>query len=63
MTYTALKLSASEDNDPSKSGFKTEELAWEYVESHRCRMCKEEALNNEDPIFACDAEWMVCKDD
>ncbi len=62
MTYSAIKLSASEGNDPSKSGFETENLAWNYVESHRCSMCVEEALS-EDLIFACDAEWMVCEDE
>ena len=58
--YTALKLSDSRI-DPTKSGFETEDLAWDYIESHRCSLCQ--ADNNIDGVFACDAEWMVITDE
>ncbi len=63
MTYTALKLSSSSnDYDPTKSGFETEELAYEYIKSHRCELCESEE-GKEDAIFACDAEWMTLTDE
>lgn len=48
--YTALHLSATEYHDFSTTGFETEDLAWKYIKSMRCSLCKED----EEEIFACD---------
>lgn len=54
-----LSYSKDEENDPSRSGFESEDKAWEYVESHRCKMCVDEAKEDKEFICPCDAEWMV----
>lgn len=68
MAYEAILLSynGEPDKDPSKGGFKTELDAWDYVETFRCNLCKQEEIELEnnpeyDASFACDAEWMVVK--
>lgn len=65
MKYTAIKLSSSSNGyDPTKSGFSTEDDAWEYIKSMRCNLCvAEESFTEEQQIFACDAEWMVTTDE
>jgi len=65
MGYTAIKLSSSSNGyDPTKSGFETEDAAWDYIASMRCNLCvAEESMPEEDQIFACDAEWMVLTDE
>lgn len=42
MKYTALKLSATKEYNPTKSGFETEDLAWDYIAEHRCDICRVE---------------------
>jgi hypothetical protein len=62
--YEAIFLPASGDFDPSKTGFKSEEAAWEYIETMICRDCKRELTNNPDnPYAPCTAEWMVDKEE
>lgn len=62
MKYTALKLSATKEYNPTKSGFETEDLAWDYIAEHRCDICRAEE-GTDDPMFACDGEWMVITDE
>lgn len=72
--YTAYYLPAlNGQDDPSSSGFDTEDLAWEYVFSRMCKSCKEEralALENKTITIdgeeweyllypACASEWIV----
>lgn len=57
--YTALHLSATEYHNFSMPGFKTEDLAWDYIAGFRCSLCQAD----EEEIFACDAEWMVITDE
>lgn len=64
--YTAMLMSG----DFHKSGFKTEEAAWDYVYSTMCNSCCNEYereltgnYNKEDeedwPFYPCEAEWSV----
>jgi len=43
--YTAAYMPASEDNDPSVTGFNTEDEAWKWIATRICKGCKE-TLNN-----------------
>lgn len=55
-TFEAIYLPANKI-DPSKSGFKTEDEAWDYASSHFCDECKK--MYDRGEGSACDAEWMV----
>ena len=52
-TYVAIYLPASDNNDPTKGGFKSEHEAWEYIHSKSCDECKEHNLSH------CSSEWDV----
>ena len=45
------------DRDPSKTGFKTYEEAWDFASEYFCKECKR--LYDNDEGSPCDAEWMV----
>jgi hypothetical protein len=54
--------------DPTKSGFNTEDEAWQYVFDNMCKNCKDErqrvlageVLYDDDSEYpACSAEWSV----
>lgn len=68
--YTALYLPAlpTGSPNPTKTGFETKDVAWEYVFSRMCSSCKEErerVLKSEatdecgSNAPACSAEWLV----
>lgn len=56
--YKAFYLPATDNDDPSKSGFPSENEAWDYVDTQVCSDC----LNgkNHSPCYA---EWMVDTED
>ncbi len=61
-TYEAIYLPARDNyEDPSKKGFDTEEQAWDYTSKYYCIECKKLYDKNKDS--ACDAEWMVDKEE
>lgn len=43
--YTAMLLSGNDEYDPTKSGFKTEQEAEDYIGEHICSVCAEEVKN------------------
>ena len=64
MSYEALYLPHTDSADPTKGGFKTQEEAWEYVESQRCDMClKEIEEYGDEALISCDAEWGVYEEE
>jgi hypothetical protein len=63
VTYEAIYMPGDGGpDDPSKTGFESEDAAWEYIESRNCDACKK--LQEEGNPFggACSAEWSVDKD-
>ncbi len=60
-TWEAIYLPTTDSIDPSRGGFKTEWEAWDYASRHYCTECKK--LYNKGIYDACDAEWMVCKEE
>lgn len=65
--WTAAYLPSSQNENPSKDGFATEDEAWEYVFSQMCTGCQAERtasladpLNEEISAWpACSCEWLV----
>lgn len=52
--FTALYLPMTRRENPTRSGFQTEDEAWKYVLTKICADCKKEGLDS-----ACALEWDV----
>lgn len=61
--WTAIYMPATDRDDPTKSGFATENEAWEYAESRYCKMCREAMKEGKTWMVSCSAEWDVCTDE
>jgi len=49
-------MSANDKYDGTKSGIRTEDLAWEHIKQQRCDYCT-------DDYAPCDDEWDVMTDE
>ena len=55
--YEACYLPSSSENNLSKSGFNSEQEAWDYASKFFCKECKKDYDKGKGS--ACDAEWII----